>query len=625
MKTQFNSCSRVLVLLLTSTLSLLIAHPTWAANAHVKGTAVLSGGAPMAGGTVELTDSSNPSKMASAVINAKGKFSVKTAGLTPPFLLKATSQDASVTLYGFALNNGIANVDVYTDLIISMVYAALSTDSNTQFTSGIPVPPGLMASSFGSDLSLTSTTVQNLTTTWLVAAKVKITNFNFLNNKFAANNNKFGKVLHQTTIKTPLQSGVEVIEITDGVSTQDITFTGATPAMLSSLTGSVTGDSSTTVSSGNPITTALSTSIMVSDEQAAEFDAVNAVLQSYQGIVNSKGKKLAAADIQPLFSPNYLRGGEDMTTATADLVTGLREQKLKNIGVTGINSILADPNPAFNDLNVLYTYQSGKLTSEPITEVFQCPNPIGSGSCVFWGNQQLAQTQDAVQLTMLTNATLATPNPVPSPALGVDVLAPIGSLSAVSVSDAIGTTYFHNDPVPLTDQVTQSFIPTVGQPALVYNQDQFRLVLSTLPSIPSAGTDFTITVTPTGGSPQAPYLTSLSGSPGEPVNLIEPSLTNGSHALNAAPIGQAATIKWGLPVSYPVQSISLTGQVIAACGVAKQIAPTKAVTAKSTSATIQFPSQVSAPGDIQEVDINLGILGVNGAVSRLVYAYGQCS
>lgn len=625
MKKRFDLRRGVLALLLANTLTW-ISHPALAANGHLKGMAVANSGAVLAGGIVELTDSSSPSKTLNAAINAKGKFSFKTGGMTPPFLLKATAKDASVTLYGFALGDGTANADVYTDLIVSMVYAALSTDSNTQFSAGMPVPSGLMASSFGNDLSLTSTTVQNLITSWLVADKVKTTNFNFLNNKFAANNAKFGKLSHQTSIKTPLASGVEVIEITDGNTVQDITFTGDTPAQISSLTGLVSGNSSTTVGSANPITTALSTSIMVSDEQAAEFDAVNAVLKSYQGIINSKGKKLAATDLQSplLFSQSYLRGGEDLATATADLVTGLRGQKLSNIGITGINSIVNDPSSGFNDLNVIYTYQSKKLTSEPITEVFQCPDPIGSGACVFWGNQQLAQTQNAVQLSMLTNATLATPNPVPAPALGIDVLAPIGSLSAVSANDATHV-FFNDDPVALTDQVTQSFFPTAGGQPLVYNQDEFRLVLGTLPSIPPAGMDFTIAVTPTGGSPQAPYITSLSGSPGEPINLIQPSLTNGSHAFSAAPIGQAATIKWGLPTSYPVQSISLTGQVIAACGVAKQIAPTKTVTAKSTSATIQFPSQVSAPGDIQEIDINLGILGVNGAVSRLVYAYGQCS
>jgi hypothetical protein len=225
---------------------------------------------------------------------------------------------------------------------------------------------------------------------------------------------------------------------------------------------------------------------------------------------------------------------------------------------------------------------------------------------------------------MLTNSTLASPNAPPAPALGVDVLAPAGTVSAVAVDDTTHT-YFTNNPVALADQVTQSFIPTVGAPPIAYDQDEFRLVLSTLSTIPSAGMDFSITVTPVGGSAQGPYVTSLSGSPGEPINLIQPALTSGNHALTSAPIGQIATIRWGLPVSYPVQSISLTGQVIATCGVARQVSTVKPLSAKSTSAMIQFPAQVSSPNDIQEVDINLGILGVNGAVSRLVYAYGQCS
>jgi hypothetical protein len=156
MKMDCKSPNITLVVMLICTLSLLIARPTLAAGSRIKGIAILSGGAPITGGSIDLVD--NDGKTASTTINAKGKFNIKTSGLTAPFLLKATSKDSAITLYGFAVANGTANIDVYTDLIVSMVYAALSTDSNTQFGLAAPVPSGLSSSSFGNNLSLTSTT-----------------------------------------------------------------------------------------------------------------------------------------------------------------------------------------------------------------------------------------------------------------------------------------------------------------------------------------------------------------------------------------------------------------------------------------------------------------------------------
>jgi len=586
----------------------------------LKGVAVLGGGAPMAGGTVAVIDAAG--QTASATINGHGRFSVNVTGLNAPFLLQATPPNASAPMYGFASAAGIANVDVYSDLILNLVYGALSTSPHAQFGLGAPLPSGQSTSSLADNLRLVSSMTQNLITSWFLADKVKTAQFTFFDNKFSAGRKKFGLLARQTSIRSAFASDSEAIEISDGKTIQDITFTSAIPGGQVT-TGTVTGSSTTQLSGGNQIDVTASTAIMVNPAQAAELDAINALLQTFQRDVNNGGKKLASTDIQPLFSPSYMRGGENLINATADLATGLRGQKLSNIAVTGINSIVTDSgNSGLNDFNVLYSYMSGKQTAAPVTEVFQCPNPIDADPCVFFGNQQLAQTQNAVQLSTLTESTLTAPN-VTSAALNVDVLAPQGSLAAVTINDS-NNTYFTNDPVNLTNSVEQDFFPTAGGQPLVYMEDEYRLVMTPLGSNPPPGMNFSITVTPTGGSPQAPYITSLTGSPGEPVNLIQPALS-GDHSLSAAPVGQTASVKWKLPASYAVQSISVTGEVLGACGAGKQIDPVKPVTAKSTTASIKFPSQLTNPGDIQEIDINIGIRGVNGATSRLVYAYGQCS
>ena len=167
--------------------------------------------------------------------------------------------------------------------------------------------------------------------------------------------------------------------------------------------------SNTTNTGLQQITTAPATAILVSAEQAAEFEGIQALLAQLQSIVTTKGKNLSSSDIQPLFSqltPPYLRGGEDLAVDTADQVTALRGIKMSNVTSTQLNSVQQDPvDSSKNDLNVVYQYNVKQhLTAPGVTEVFQCSNPFASGgSCYFVGDQQIAQTTDAV--TEITSTT----------------------------------------------------------------------------------------------------------------------------------------------------------------------------------------------------------------------------
>ncbi len=610
-----------LVILASILLSLTRAY---AGSGKVHGTAMLSNGAPLAAGLVSLIDSSGHT--ASATTNAKGKFSIKVDPAAGPYLLQTTPTDSSPPLYGFALTTGIADIDVYTDLILNMLYAALSTTTAGQFEALAPLPPAQSVSSMTDNLQLVSPLTQNLILSWLVADRVKLKKFNFMAYRFSANGKKFAKLLQETSITSPYSAGSETVTISDGSTTQSITFSGVAPAGESQ-TGDVLA-SSTTNTGLQQITTAPATAILVSAEQAAEFEGIQALLAQLQSIVTTKGKNLSSSDIQPLFSqltPPYLRGGEDLEVDTADQVTALRGVKMSNVTVTQLNSVQQDPvDPSKNDLNVVYQYNiKQNLTAPGVTEVFQCSNPFASGgSCDFVGNQQIAQTTDAV--TAITSTTSDSNNGTATgPALEVDVLAPQGTLSGVSVNDT-SHVYFNDSPVPHADVITQSFFPEPNVPlSPPFMEDEYRLVLSPLATIPAAGMDFSLTVTPTAGGTAPTYITSLSGSAGEPIALLQPSLT-GDHSLNSAPLGKSTVVKWGLP-SYPLQSISLTGQVVATCGITAPASLTKALAATSTSGTLKFPSLVNSSGDVQEVDINLNMVGVNGASSHLLYKYGLCA
>jgi hypothetical protein len=167
----------------------------------------------------------------------------------------------------------------------------------------------------------------------------------------------------------------------------------------------------------------------------------------------------------------------------------------------------------------------------------------------------------------------------------VSVLAPTGTVNAVTVDDT-SHTYYNASPVNLLQTVTEKLFPTPGVEA-DFNLDQFVLSGPPVggggqPPVPAPGFTFTINVTPTGGSP-VPSQSILVGNAGEPLNLIAPSFA-GDHSIGAAPVGKSLTVKWTLPQSYATSTIALSGTVRnAACTMAKAV-----TTASSIAPTADF-------------------------------------
>lgn len=81
-------------------------------------------GAPLSG-TVELSDSSYPTKTATAPINADGTFSLDVAGLKAPFILKAADSSGNAH-YSFAKAAGMANINPLSTLTVAVASGAWS-------------------------------------------------------------------------------------------------------------------------------------------------------------------------------------------------------------------------------------------------------------------------------------------------------------------------------------------------------------------------------------------------------------------------------------------------------------------------------------------------------------------
>ena len=90
-------------------------------------------------------------------------------------------------------------------------------------------------------------------------------------------------------------------------------------------------------------------------------------------------------------------------------------------------------------------------------------------------------------------------------------------------------------------------------------------------------------------------------------------------------LGKAMTVKWKLPTSYVTNTINLSGTLKnAGCTMAKSFATSTRLTATATSGKITVPKDIVAPGDVNELDLNLTIRGVNGETGRLLYVWGSC-
>ncbi len=101
---------------------------------EVLGLATLSGtaaGGAAIVGTVQVTDSSTPPKTKGAPIDADGKYTVDVAGMTSPFILKAsgTVGNTKVTYYSAAVLADVGNtvnVTPFTDIMVSNISAQMA-------------------------------------------------------------------------------------------------------------------------------------------------------------------------------------------------------------------------------------------------------------------------------------------------------------------------------------------------------------------------------------------------------------------------------------------------------------------------------------------------------------------
>jgi hypothetical protein len=285
-----------------------------------------------------------------------------------------------------------------------MILNAAGTTTLAEFTtpSGLPTTNQVQA---------IAPTIQNLILHWLKVDKISTKKFSFDGLNFAANKSKFGKVLRQTCDNSGcggsgFAGGSETLVITDGTTTttQTIVFTSTTPTSDPAF-GGFTADSMTTVASVLTASLEATASIPVNASGSTLLDGVNTLLASLQTKVNAKGAKLADADLTSLFDSSYVHGGDKAADAEEILATALRRVKMSNTNVKLLNRTSVDvADSTQTDVNASYGYDNNGVSTPLVNEIFRCNNTANPNVyvCLFYGNQEIAQTPGAVELQELT-------------------------------------------------------------------------------------------------------------------------------------------------------------------------------------------------------------------------------
>ncbi|NOY39741.1 MAG: hypothetical protein GXO95_05845 [Nitrospirae bacterium] len=255
-------------------------------------TATLSGtaatGKAMANATIKIKDSAGTTTSGSA--GTDGKYSIDVTGMTPPFLLSATSD--TITLYSGIDATGVANIHPFTDLIIRNWYLAKGTDVDTVFNGTGPLfsPPA------AAEIATMQNVIKSILTTQLDLFLDSGT-FDLFSTAFDADADEtgFDALLDKTQVSL---SDTDVkIELTDPVS------------------GTVIGDvltlpAGTDISTDtNPVTTAM--------------NAVVSGLSDLQTTINTNACTLSGTDIQPYFETGFMYNGWNIDQLAAALQSWL--------------------------------------------------------------------------------------------------------------------------------------------------------------------------------------------------------------------------------------------------------------------------------------------------------------
>jgi hypothetical protein len=613
---------------------------TCAAN-NMSGTAA-TGGA-IAGATVTLVDSKGT--QVTTKTDSSGNYSLSSAGLAAPFLVKVVTASASANGYAagttfYSVSDqatpSVLNITPLTDLIIRNWYAAQSSpvSMTTAFANPAANPPPSVA-----EVQLIQAVVLDIVQPVLQQNGVNPVGLDLISGAFTANGQGVDGTLDQIKPVTYNNSGT---------SASLTIATTSTTTQTSTVTASAgnTQVATTTSNTSSGATSSIVTSVVVptTSGEAAALAGAQTTLTALGNVIQSKGSALQPSDLTQFIDSNFLNGGTTATQQAQEIASGMAGATINSFTVTRITSYDSTNNLIGIVGTVNYTV-NGITGSSRIgygSDLGMIFKEEAGGGWLMYGDQQQAKSHAQITSQMNNNLDGTTWS---GQTLDVQVSVPAASTATPCASSyASGVTAFPATAISAMNQNTGAAVTigtsgySLGEDPAVYRNNgsdtcQFDGLVNALlvlpPSNLAAMVGDTIGFSLNGGS-QIPALgRTIPGYTTETINFSNLS----SHALSAAPLGQPLTLKWNLPVTFPVYDVQVYGLVEVVSGssyISCQAQPAVPLAVTSTSATVTLPATcngapvISIPQSGSQpaaVQVNVVIQGTHGEIAQAWWAF----
>ena len=549
-------------------------------------TGVAAKGAAIAGATITLVDKNG--KKLTTTTDSDGNYTLDTTGLVAPFLV-SVHQDPDITLYSVSdatVASRVINVTPLTDLIIRSWYSVQGKDVATAFTN-----PAANPAPSPTDVQIIGNVVVQVTALWLQQAGVDTTGFSFISTPFTADSTGVDAVLDKTTVDTDAGT----VTITDGTTTQDSNVTYGDGAMTVD-----TSTSNGTDTSSSETGTVVATS---SDMQAA-LTGLTTVFTSFANKVNSRGSNLTATDLLPFIDTNLLNEGDNKTQFADSTATSLRGQ---TISFQIQNVVSLDTAKGIADVNFTLTGTEGDQSQTQSQEFFF--KKQGNGTWLLYGDQLPAKL--SIQSEMRTNQGA---NPTADgPDINVDIRPLKDAYTGISVNGGP----FPNVAMSTQGTDIQTFTPDPASPGntVEIDRDIFFTNSGVLGDLVPAGTQITVTMTPTGGGGDQVFTVNTNSFTTEAIHITTPTASG----LADANIGGTLHVEWTLPTTFAIAEVKLSGNVFTDAD--EQCSAEKPVLSNTaTSGDLTLPTTCGS-GTINGANINVQVIGVNGEREIVIYEF----
>jgi hypothetical protein len=372
-------------------------------------------------------------------------------------------------------------------------------------------------------------------------------------------------------------SGTITLVITDGDTTQTTVLTYDT-------TSKAIGADTTTVNGDSTTSSSTSSVVPVSSADSQALQELQAVLDSFAGVINSKGAQLSATDVVSFTDPDLLDQGRNRDQFATSVAKSFGSGQTLTFTILRVDSL--DSAAGMAQLRLRVTQNLG---TQSATESVTLALRKSGGNWLIYGDRRIAN----ISLYAEGRRQSGEGGGDDGPAINVDVQPVQGTTTSVTVAGPSAN-------APLVKQSTT----VVDDSGALLDHFFYNTGLLT-GTLPAAGSSYTLTLNLAAGGSVA-YSVPLNAFTTELIRITSPTGTT----LADAHLGGNLVVAWTLPTTSAVEQMKVAA-IVETQNFQCEVQADGVVTASTTSATLAMPTTCNGE-PITVVNLNVSANGVNG-------------